>query len=613
MTDTLDVKADSHPMPDAMGDATWDLSSFFGVDPAEALQAYLAHLQSDIGRLGSAPMSDVRALAAAMTNFESIETRLLHLDAYVVCRQSADTRDKDVKVLASGLRELEVNFAAAADPFRRALARLSEQAVEDLARSLDPPDASAKVRQIRQAGARLLSPAEERLVAKLSFSAAESWGRLARDQYAKGRIRCVDEAGNSRRLPYGHKAAALASPVSKVRRSAFNGLRRFAQQREELFASALDARVNANLAVCDRRGLGVVEATARQNRISARSLECLIGHVARAAPRVRRYAHLKARALNLKRLALWDRTAAISGASAEGSYRQLTEAIELSLRPVCPPMADSVMRVRANRWLDAFPRETKGQPGLCVWSPLTGEPRVLAAFDGSLASATIFAHEHGHGFHGEQLGAVRPSLRSAPSAFAETIAILAEQLFRDGLLQQDSPKFGSALAVVSGELDAALNYLVRIPRDFAAEVEFHRAREQGELSAERLRAISRSTFEQWFGDDVEEPNGDDYSWVNNWYYYIEYFLNWPYTFAYVTASYLTSQFQRDPQSACEKLVELIAVAARIDVDAAISEVFGADVGSAEFAGFAYRRVDGMLARFEDLITRPSAIVTPGGD
>jgi oligoendopeptidase F len=198
-------------------------------------------------------------------------------------------------------------------------------------------------------------------------------------------------------------------------------------------------------------------------------------------------------------------------------------------------------------------------------------------------SVATLAHELGHSFHAYCNFDQRFWRQSAPSTLCETASILCEHFLRDTLANDESRPPMARLSALCSQVDAAVNYLIRIPRDFDFELEFLRSRAAGDVTAEQLCERMQFHHRRWFGDGLTD-DGDRYGWTYS-HFLTDSTLrlyNFPYSFGYMLSRYIADRFFEEGPTFLPTYVSFLRAAGTTTTEAAVLETLGVDVRSAAF-------------------------------
>ena len=242
---------------------------------------------------------------------------------------------------------------------------------------------------------------------------------------------------------------------------------------------------------------------------------------------VQRYYRLKAKLLDVDRLAFYDRMAPIGDDPTKVSWDEAREIVLGAYYDFATEAGDIAKRFFAESWIDAPVRENKRSGAFCATTVPDVHPYVLMNFTGDRRSILTLAHELGHGLHGSLAGPLGLFNADTPLTMAETASVFGEALtFKRLLALEDDP--GKRLNLLAGRIEDSIATVFRqiCMNRFEDAVHTER-RDTGELAPERLEEVWLETQGRMFDDSV------DLDGYGTWWSYIPHFLSTPgYVYAY---------------------------------------------------------------------------------
>ncbi len=573
----------------------WDLASFFraGVDArafGSEIERSLTALEAD------GADRDLESLLAAI---EPLEADVEHLRTFLDCLRAVDRNAADAPWLSVKAISAAARLASLWGLVRTRLAELGEAAFEALLAEPALAGASPRLRRERREGLRGLTPAEQALAADLMADSVEGWADLAEETLNRLVFRVGDEETTfARRFDY------FWGPDPAVRHAAWEGLQQALAGAAPVLAACLNGLMGTRLTLLRRRGREPVEDVAERNALSPATLAAMIAAAKAQAGPLHDYLDFKRARLGLDRLWVCDRWAPLPQAvSAPLPQDAIVERVRAALERVSPLLARGVDRMMAAGLIDAGPGPGRQSGAFCAFAPLSGGPRVFLNTDGGFYSQTTFAHELGHAFHGEVLGSLRPLRRQAPASLAETASITCEHVFREGVLRDPASTAAVKAEALVAELDSAVNYVLRIPRDFEFEAQVYQARAASRLTREGLTEIQNRTHHAWFGDRLGE---DPLAWAGNPLLFASYtdFYNFSYTFGFLLACAIAEAFDREGEGFQGRYEAFLAATDTLSGEDVVAATLGFDLRDPGFwnqaMGRCRRRVSELKAVLGDM-------------
>jgi len=240
--------------------------------------------------------------------------------------------------------------------------------------------------------------------------------------------------------------------------------------------------------------------------------------------------------------------------------------------------------------------------GFAAHSPVLAQTRVYTEYHGSLVDINILAHELGHGYHSHQMLKLRPWQMNYPGTLAESASTVAEGIFRQSLIQDPDSSIDLKLQALSMQMDSAVNYLLRIPRDFDFEYAFYRQRTKEELNAKRITSLMAKIHDQWFGDSLDPQYKDEMHFASKAYFCSNYgcFLNYHYTFGYLFSAALLLRVLSMGKAFDEPYKALLQDTGSMNAEILAQKHLDVDIGKAAFWQEEIDHLAKQLDQFEQL-------------
>ena len=578
-------------MEDAVG-LRWNLETLI---TREDLLDKIQLLLRDVAEACADPQ---QSLVDRILAYERLGARLGQLWTYLYCRQARDRRDHDAAAALKRLDTAMVTLDAVGRSVRHDLARLEGSDFQALMRTRALSDAAATLAEMRAEGER-----ERRGGAKGSplpeLEGSLRWARKAETIFADLTFHLDHPTAPPGPIPFSRRFDYLWGDDPEIRRAAWRGLEQAYGRHASDLAECLKGLIGHRRARIDRIGLSPIEEAALSNRLAMETVD----HALNAARSLRdvlgRYLEVKRVILGLPAIEMQDRSASSPIWRTEPKNRTQTVAdIRKAFHRTAPLLAKGVGRLIERRRIDAEGDGERAPAGFCAPDPLGSDPWIFMNLDGGFYAQAVFAHELGHGVHGSLLEGLRPMNRSVPAAMAETAAITAEYLFREGVLQTPSASRPARIEALMAELDSAVNYALRIPRDIEFEIELYRRDQSWSWTVEELTEASRASHRHWFDGTIGE-SGDPYAWASNPLLYDSHrsFLNLPYLIGFLLGGAIAERFEADAEGFADPYTRFLRAAGSLTTEAAALEM-GMDLRDERFWTAAASRVE---RRLEQLI------------
>ncbi|MGC2374699.1 MAG: M3 family oligoendopeptidase [Solirubrobacteraceae bacterium] len=554
----------------------WDLDPLVdgqGPDGAraqlkEALERARSFAGSYAGKLGEL---DGAGLERAMRELADIQELVGRAGTYAGLCFSVDTADPAAGALMQEVQErgteiettlLFVELEWAALPDERVEALLEGERLEFCAHYL---------RNVRRYREHLLSEPEEKILAEKSVTGASAWSRLFDELTSAIEVRPPGGAGGAGQAQGDGDGVAPATVALDVALSSLvlpdRELRRTtAQAVTEALAPGLRTRAYlfntllADKATDDRlrRYPSWLAARNLSNEASDESVAALIEAVRARYELPRSWYRLKARLLDVDRLADYDRMAAVTEDEVSYSFAQARELVLDCYSSFSPKLGAVAKRFFDERYIDAPVRPSKRGGAFCASAVPSVHPYVMLNYTSRRRDVLTLAHELGHGVHFALAAEQGVFHQGTPLTLAETASVFGETIVFGRLLEEDSSPT-SRLALLAENIEGALATVFRQVAMNRFEHLVHSARrEQGELSVDRFGELWVESQQEMFGDSVEITDG-----YRSWWSYIPHFIGSPgYVYAYAYGQLLAlSVYERYEQRGDElvpRYLELLA-------------------------------------------------------
>jgi oligoendopeptidase F len=614
----------------ALGSPSWDLSPEYSsfdderfladFERAKLLLARLGllrpRIEEALGRAEDLDPTRDAALLAGLGGFlatqDELEVLFSNIRTYASCVSSVDGQDARAKEY----RGLFSSFGASIEREKGALDLLLARVGPDFLRAfLELPGARGhgfRIALLRKEAKRLLDLPVEAALTTMCPDGLHAWGRLYDAITGSARCRLKADAGE-KEIGVSEAASLLKQGDRGLREAAFRAQTETLALHEESLAAILNAIAGWRLSEYGLRSkkepLHFLDAALSSNRLERRSLDAMLTAVTESRELGRRALRLQARLMGLPRLSCFDLLAPCpsrGGGSAVYRFEEGLELVRGAYAAVHPTMGDFVLEMRDRGRIEARILPTKRPGAYCTRFLKTRTPRVFMSYGGSLGDVSTLAHELGHAYHGSLLAALPVAEAGYPMNLAETASTFAETALGDYLSASPTTPRERLLEVAWGDAQDAATFLLNIPVRFAFEKAFYEARAEKPLGAAALSALMRSTWEEWYGDSLDEV--DPGFWRSKLHFFMSglSFYNFPYTFGYLFS--LGVYARREPlgEGFHDAYKALLMDTGRMESEELARRHLGVDLGEPEFWRSSIAIVGSKLDRFEGLIEETEA-------
>ena len=587
-------------------DQRWDLSAIFPSLGSREYERAVEQFETGVEEFAKSVASltgDMDGWARCLLDLERLELQQDHLASYVACVR-ADAPGNPAVTLASD-RQLRLggNLKVARAGLLQELALLSDAEFANLANSPAIVGAGYRIALLCQDAKFALSEHDEKLVAELDADGRQRWARLAAETLAQTTLELKTSAGRIEKFPMAQRFELASDSRAEIRRATFDALNAAFAPRASLMANCFNAMAGTGIVLAHRRGLDPIDEAMLDNWIKPATVKTMQSALRANAHLLHDYLRGKATLLGLPAIGIYDRYATLdSGELRYATIRDAENCIVSAFEQFCPALAEFSRMAIGKHWIESELRPGKQLGGFCASLPEKSETRIFMSFAGSFNAVAMLAHELGHAYHAHVNFPLRYWNQNAPSSLSETASILCEHFVRRSTFLSTSAPNRVRLAALSAQLDSAVNYLLRLPRDFEFEVEFYRERANGEVSVERLCQLMRNAHSAWFGTALSGDDGDGLSWAYNHIMMDPRYriYNFPYSFGYLLSSRIADAFAEHGKAFTPAYDEFLHATARLPLEEAVLSTLGFDVTQASFWEESLGSVRDQLTLFSEL-------------
>jgi oligoendopeptidase F len=537
----------------------WNLSPLIGGVDESAVERMLEQASEQASRFAAAYAGklgdlDSDGLAAAMHELEQINDLVGRAASYAALRFATDTADPARGALLQRVQERATEIETKILFFELEWAALEDARADELLAGPQLDFCRHHLRSARRYRPHLLSESEEKLLAEKSISSQSAWGRLFGELVAALRV-SLDE----QELTLDVALSRLQSPDRDARRSAAEavsdalgpGLR----TRSFIYNTlAYDKSVEDRL----RHYPHWLASRNLANETSDESVLALIEAVRRRYDIPQRWYALKAKLLDVPRLADYDRAAPVLSKDLTFSFAEARELVLDTYNSFSPEAGRIARRFFDEHWIDAPVRPHKRGGAFCSYTVPSVHPYVMLNFTARRRDVLTMAHELGHGLHAALAQPQGIFHQSTPLTLAETASVFGETLVFERLLEAaDSDE--QRLSLLAERIDGAIATVFRqMAMNRFEHLVQTRRRAEGELSADRVCELWTETQAELFGDAVEITDG-----YRMWWSYVPHFINTPgYVYAYAYGQLLAlsayGRYREQGESFVPRYLELLA-------------------------------------------------------
>lgn len=451
------------------------------------------------------------------------------------------------------------------------------------------------LRRVRAGRPHELSADLERLLIDKAPATA-NWGRLSDETLAK-----LSAKVGVQTLTLSELLSLSAGSDAKKRKAAAQALARALGERAGTLALSLNT-LAFEKQIEDRWRKYPTAASARHlaNEVDAEAVDALEAAVVDSYASVsHRYYRLKAKVMGRTHLDHWDRNCPLDSAAPRTfSWDEAKLIVLESYRALSPGFADTAQTFFSQPWIDAKPRPGKQMGAYSHSVTATRHPYVFMNYMGERRDVLTLAHELGHAVHQTMCKPLGTLLADTPLTLAETASIFGEGLVFEKLLAETSK--ADRRGLLAGKIEDGINTVVRQIAFHRFETQFHKARLEGELSADEIGSLWMEIMTESLGPAVRLDKG-----YRNYWAYISHFIHAPfYVYAYAFGDLLVRALmekRREDPAKFTPLYETLLAAGGTKTYVEALAPFGLDPRQKAFWAAGMKQMERLVDEFEALV------------
>ena len=408
----------------------------------------------------------------------------------------------------------------------------------------------------------MLSETEERLAIIKDKNGIGAWQMLQND-WLSTRTFDIEVKGETKTLPYGEIIGFYQSPDRDLRKRANQIVYEGLAKDEIVWASAIRAVCEDHLQMSKlRKYTTPMTQSLVANDVDQQTIDSLMNSINKNVGLYQRYLGLKAKLMNLPKLANYDVVAPLPNAPRmEYTWREARKEAVGAYMEFDREIGRWVEEMFEKRHIDGEVRKGKSSGAFCA-SWLAGKGAyILQSFNGKMRDVYTQTHELGHAVHA-YLGsrAQKPSNYEIGSCIAEIGSIFGELLLTERLLSKAKTK-EEKQAILATILDEFGMAVFQVSARVFFEQSMYDAIERGEfLDGETVARLWVAARNKIYGDSVDWLDVMKWEWTMKPHYYMANyrFYNYPYVFAQLFVFALYQLYREQGKSFVPKLKRLLA-------------------------------------------------------
>ena len=582
----------------------WDMSRIFPGLESDAFEKAFQAIIADVADLvtlydrhdvrkreTTEPLADktIAAAGEVIERTNELSERLRTIYAYLHSFVSTNSRNDLAQAKVSELQGHAVELRKLGTRFDAWIGSLDVEAL--IERSPVAREHAFPLRKAATAARHQMSEKEEDLAASLNLSSGTQWAKLHGNVTSQLSVPVSfpksaggERAGTTQELPMSAVRGLAHDPDQAVRRAAYEAeLKGWERVSVPLAAAMNGIKGEVRTLALRRDWKDPLEPMLFVNNIDQKTLDAMHEACRESFADWRRYLKAKAKLLGLgdQSLPWYDMFAPVGGeGSRRWSFDEAADFVVEQFGTYSDKLAALARRALDERWIDAEPRDGKGDGAFCM-QVRDDESGVLLNFEPSFNSVSTLAHELGHAYHNTCLATRTPMQRDTPMALAETASIFCQTIITNAALA--GAEGNEKLAILEGELQNGCQVVVDIHSRFLFETWVFQKRAQRELSVGELNELMLQSQRETYGDGLDSSLLHPAMWAVKSHYYStgRSYYNWPYTFGQLFGQGLYARYREDPERFRASYDDLLSATGMHGAHE-LGQRFGIDFSSVDF-------------------------------
>jgi oligoendopeptidase F len=530
----------------------WALESIFESDEAweqafEDVQSRIDELVAYEGRVTEGPETLLELLELR----EDVMRDVTVVSTYANLRSSEDTRDQEYQAMSARAESLAADARSAASFLEPELQELDG---DDVASFVAAEPALAAYEHyfddVLRQKPHTRSKEIEELLADLSDvtdAASEVYTMLSNADMEFPTVE--DPAGEPVEISLGNFTKLQKRPNRDFRREVHEAFYdRWSEVRNSV-GTGLKKSVTADVKLARARDYDTArEAALDGPNVPVEVYDTLLETVDENLDYLHRHADLKAEALGVDELQMWDLYAPMAGGDPpEIPYEEAVEYVTDAVAALGEPYRERMAEGLDSRWVDVYENRGK-RSGAFSAGTYDTQPFILMNYQDDVASMFTLAHELGHSMHSELTNAAQPWQYSSYDIFvAEVASTVNETLLTHHLLETVDDE-SLRRHVLDEYLERFRSTLYRQTMFAEFELEIHRVVEDGgALTPDRFDDLYRELKERFYDPAVVDDRIAR-EWMRIPHFYYGYYV-YQYSTGISAATAIVERIREEGESA----------------------------------------------------------------
>jgi oligoendopeptidase F len=585
----------------------WDLSDLFSAHTDPRIEATLndcrERAQAFAGQYRAAMETPATLIGAtllgALEQLETIYEALGRVGSYAGLLYAADTASPEYQDLEQRVEQRTTEIRNLLLFFELAWLKVDDALAADLI--ADPQLQSCRhyLESLRRYRPHTLTESEEQLLNERDNTGRNAFCRLFSETTSSLSFE-LERAGKTEKLNLSQMLSLFHELDRDLRRRAMETLYQGLAQHGQVLTFIYDTLIQDNLTVDRlRRYPTPIAQRHLANEIDGPAVKTMMAVAESNYQLAQDYFRMKAKLLQLPRLALYDQYAPVDQEVRPFPYEQAKQVILDAFAAFEPTFRTLAADFFAKNWIDAEIRPGKRGGAFCASPSPKLHPYILCNYDDNLRDVMTVAHELGHGMHGCLSRKQNYFNYDTPLTTAETASVFAEMLVFDSLLARQADR-QARIALLAGKLEDIFATVFRQNVLTRFEELAFAARQEKRLTPATLGQLWIDANGKYYGDAVDMPEGYRWGWS-----YIPHFIHsrfycYSYVFGQLLVLALYRMYKDQGKSFVPKYLALLEAGGSASPEELLRPL-DVNIHDAEFWQKGFEEIKDLVAQLRALI------------